>query len=48
MSPTDVRDVAFYVMSLQGSNPQNAKEAQGDLYAPQAVSAPADSVKGEK
>jgi len=48
MSPTDVRDVAFYVMSLQGSNPENAKEKQGDLYTPQTVSAPADSVKGEK
>lgn len=42
MSPTDVRDVAFYVMSLQGSNPPDAKKAQGDLYeAP--TPAPADS-----
>jgi cytochrome c oxidase cbb3-type subunit 3 len=32
MSPKDVRDVAFFVMSLKGSNPPNAKAAQGELY----------------
>lgn len=31
MKPKDVRDVAFFVMSLQGSNPQDAKAPQGDL-----------------
>ncbi len=44
MSPTDVRDVAFYVMSLQGTNPPEAKKPQGNLYAP--TEAPADSTKG--
>jgi cytochrome c oxidase cbb3-type subunit III len=43
MSPKDVRDVAFYVMSLQGSNPPNAKEPQGELFIPAPV--PADTVK---
>jgi cytochrome c oxidase cbb3-type subunit 3 len=32
MKPQDVRDVSFYVMSLQGSNPPNAKAPQGELY----------------
>jgi len=35
MSPTDVRDVAFYVMSLQGTKPTNAKAPQGELYKPE-------------
>jgi len=34
MSPQDVRDVAFYVMSLQGTNPKDAKAAQGELFTP--------------
>ncbi len=37
MSPKDVRDVAFYVMSLQGTNPPEAKAPQGDLYKPVPV-----------
>lgn len=37
MSPKDVRNVAFYVMSLQGSNPPNAKEPQGELFKPAPV-----------
>lgn len=30
LSPTQVRDVTFYVLSLQGSNPPNAKAPQGE------------------
>ena len=36
MSPQDVRDVAFFVMSLQGTNPKNAKAPQGELFKPLA------------
>jgi cytochrome c oxidase cbb3-type subunit 3 len=32
LSPQQVRDVAFYVLSLQGTNPANAKAPQGELY----------------
>jgi len=32
LSPVEVRDVAFYIMSLQSTNPQNAKPPQGELY----------------
>lgn len=42
MSPQDVRDVTFYVMSLRGTNPPDAKAPQGDLYKPEP--AKADSV----
>lgn len=43
MSPKDVRDVTFYVMSLQGSNPPDAKAPQGELFTP--APAQADTVK---
>lgn len=32
MSPKDVRDVAFYVMSLKGTNPPEGKSPQGELF----------------
>lgn len=48
MSPTDVRDVAFYVMSLQGSNPPDAKAPQGTVYTPETPTTPADSISGGK
>jgi cytochrome c oxidase cbb3-type subunit 3 len=32
MSPSDVRNVAFYIMSLQGTNPPNPKAPQGELF----------------
>ncbi|CAN5385503.1 hypothetical protein BH09BAC3_BH09BAC3_14250 [soil metagenome] len=34
MSQKDVRDVAYYVMSLQGTKPDNAKAPQGELFKP--------------
>ena len=43
MSPQDVRNVAFFIMSLQGSNPANAKAPQGELFkatAPAPTAAP--------
>ncbi|HEY3430014.1 MAG TPA: cbb3-type cytochrome c oxidase N-terminal domain-containing protein [Cyclobacteriaceae bacterium] len=45
MKPSDVRDVAFYVMSLQGSNPPDAKAPQGQLEKPAEQKAQPDSVK---
>jgi cytochrome c oxidase cbb3-type subunit 3 len=43
MSPKDVRDVAFYIMSLQRNRPIDAKAPQGDLYKPGATTS--DSLK---
>ena len=31
-SPTDIKDLASFVLSLKGTNPPNAKAHQGDLY----------------
>lgn len=45
MSPKDVRDVTFYVMSLQGTNPPNAKAPQGELFTPAPVKT--DTVKAQ-
>ena len=33
-SPTDVRNLASFVLSLKGTNPPNAKAPQGDLFDP--------------
>jgi cytochrome c oxidase cbb3-type subunit 3 len=45
-SPKQIEQIASYVKSLHGSNPQGAKEPQGELYKEQATSAPAaDSSK---
>jgi cytochrome c oxidase cbb3-type subunit 3 len=45
MSPKDVRDVTFYIMSLQGTNPPDAKAPQGNLVKPEEPKTPADSTQ---
>ncbi len=45
MSPQDVRDVTFYVMSLQGTNPPDAKAPQGTIVKPEEPKAQTDSSK---
>jgi cytochrome c oxidase cbb3-type subunit III len=47
MSPKDVRNVTFYVMSLKGTNPPDAKAPQGELFEPEPVTqpTPSDTVK---
>ena len=37
-SPTDIRNLASFVLSLQGSNPANAKAPQGNIFEPAKVS----------
>jgi cytochrome c oxidase cbb3-type subunit 3 len=44
-SPADVRNITSYVLSLQGTNPPNAKAAQGNLYEPKKT---ADSLVVKK
>lgn len=39
MSAQDVRDVTFYIMSLQGTKPPDAKAPQGDLFKQPTVTA---------
>ncbi|MBX2814502.1 MAG: c-type cytochrome [Saprospiraceae bacterium] len=43
LRPRQMQEVASYIMSLQGTNPANAKEPQGELYVPEATEAAADS-----
>src|SRR5690606_8639059 len=46
MSAQDVRDVTFFVLSLQGTNPPDAKAPQGELFE-QKFKAPADTLKAQ-
>lgn len=45
MSPSAIRNVASYVLTLQGSNPQNPKKPEGDLFKPQVEPVKADTTK---
>lgn len=45
MSAQDVRDVTFFIMSLQGTNPPDPKGPQGDVF--KQVNLKADSVKAQ-
>jgi cytochrome c oxidase cbb3-type subunit III len=45
MSPSDVKAVAFFVMSLKGTNPAGAKAAQGELYKEQNLKSDTTVVK---
>lgn len=40
LNPQQMQNVASYILSLQGSNPPNAKEPQGELYTPAQPAAP--------
>lgn len=43
MSPKDVRDLSFYIMSLQGTKPEVPKAPQGELFKMEIV--PSDSTQ---
>jgi cytochrome c oxidase cbb3-type subunit 3 len=43
MSAADIRNLSFYIMSLKGSEPKDAKVPQGELYEPVEPSVKADS-----
>ncbi len=45
MSTEAVRNVASYVLTLQGSNPANPKKPEGDLFKPEVKSVKGDSIK---
>ena len=42
-SPVQIAQIASYVKSLQGTNPQPAKEKQGELFVEAGAAVPADS-----
>lgn len=39
LRPGDMQNVASYILTMQGTNPPNAKEPQGELYEPEASEA---------
>ena len=39
-TPKQIQEIASYVLSLEGTNPANAKKPEGTLYVP-----PADTTK---
>ncbi|MGI9543651.1 MAG: cbb3-type cytochrome c oxidase N-terminal domain-containing protein [Cyclobacteriaceae bacterium] len=40
LSSTQMRDVASYIVTLQGTNPPNAKAQEGEKYVPEATTEP--------
>lgn len=47
-SPTQMQQIASYVISLQGSNPTNAKDPQGEIWVEEKVIETTDSTSIEK
>jgi len=45
MSPEAIRNVASYVLTLQGTTPEKPKKPEGTLYQPEVKPAPADTTK---
>ena len=41
LNPTKIQQVSSFIISLKGTNPENGKEPQGDLY--EEVAVPAES-----
>jgi len=47
MSPEAIRNVASYVLTLQGTKPANPKKPEGDLFKPEVKSVKTDSTKAQ-
>jgi cytochrome c oxidase cbb3-type subunit 3 len=43
LKPTEIQNVASYILSLQGTNPAGAKAAEGELWA-EAATVPIEKV----
>jgi cytochrome c oxidase cbb3-type subunit 3 len=50
LSPRQIQEVASYIISLEGSNPPNAKDPQGEIWSDEGETAPApaDSTSTEE
>lgn len=44
LSPEQMQNVASYILTLAGTNPPGAKAAQGELWVPDEIEMPADSI----
>ena len=47
LSPSDMRDVSSYILTLKGTNPPNPKQPEGELYVPEAAPADGDELPAE-
>lgn len=47
LKPSEMQAVASYILTMQGTNPPNAKEPQGELYKPEAATESADTLSVE-
>jgi cytochrome c oxidase cbb3-type subunit III len=47
LTPEQLRDVSFFIVSIKGSNPPGAKGPQGEVFKTSAPEAKADSVKAQ-
>lgn len=47
LSPTQIQDVASYLLTFQGTNPPNAKAPEGELYVPEEIDDDAEEENGE-
>ena len=46
LTPVQIQEVSSYIISLQGSNPENAREPQGEIWVEDgAAAAPADTTE---
>lgn len=45
ITPAQMQQVSSFILSLQGTNPPNAKEPQGDPYQPEQAAPAADTTK---
>lgn len=48
LKPTQIQQVASYILSLQGTNPKDPKAAEGDLYVRETEKEAADTVATKK
>jgi cytochrome c oxidase cbb3-type subunit III len=47
LSPEQLRDVSFFIMSIKGSNPQGAKGPQGEIFKSATVEVKADTAQAQ-
>ena len=47
LNPTKIQQVASFIKSIKGTNPENAKEPQGDLYEDETADQPATEEASE-
>ncbi|MBN8678818.1 MAG: c-type cytochrome [Chitinophagales bacterium] len=48
LKPADMQKVASYILTLQGTNPPNAKAPQGEIWKEDGATAPADTTQTAK